>query len=386
LHRANHAQSVVYWARAKQNKHRPSKIFLPACHKTLEILVKYAQLPDWGLADACVCLQASFSTLEKISMKKTLIAMAVVAASGAAFAQSSVTLYGRVDANVSKTTGSQTALRDGSETGAGGSRFGFKGTEDLGSGLKAAFAIETGVRADNAQTATNNVVGGRAAWAELSSAYGSVRAGRSTTLSNVQVDQYHAFATDYGQAAAGTIFNTNGTRVNNNVTISSPNMGGLVVSAARAFKETDTLNGSSAAANNPVSVRANYGAGPFAAGLVVAQKGTAGIKNIVQAGASYNFGMATALVSAESDGNQAGGKNAYAIGVKAPVGPATIRATIGQDKNGQGAANDKKLFALGADYALSKRTALYAVFSQVKQDSATYKTSRQASFGVGHNF
>jgi predicted porin len=370
-------------------------------------------------------LQASFSTLEKISMKKTLIAMAVVAASGAAFAQSSVTLYGRVDANVSRTTGSQAALNDGSQTGAGASRFGFKGTEDLGSGLKAAFAIETGVRTDNAATATNNVVGGRAAWAELGSTYGSVRAGRSTTLSNQHYDQYTAFGTDFGQAAAGGIFNTNGTRVNNNVTISSPNMGGVVVSVARAFKEADTLNGyndnlnaaaaalaagtsatasqtaannASAAgkANNPISFRANYSVGPLAAGLVVAKNGlfdaktappaTPAVlnKNLVQVGGSYNFGPATALVALESDGNQVGGKNAYAIGVKAPVGPALVRASFGKDQAGKSA--DKKVFALGADYALSKRTALYAVFSQAKQAGVTYPTSRQASFGVGHNF
>ena len=81
--------------------------------------------------------------LGEISMKKTLIALAVLAASGAAMAQSSVTLYGVADVWF----GSTKATVDGvgqrqtviNTSGVNGSRFGLKGTEDLGNGLKAIF-------------------------------------------------------------------------------------------------------------------------------------------------------------------------------------------------------------------------------------------------------
>jgi predicted porin len=88
--------------------------------------------------------------LEISNMKKSLIAMAVLAASGVASAQSSVTLYGLVDAYVGsvKVNGlRQSGVNLPAASGGGGlntSRFGFKGSEDLGGGLKANFLLEAG--------------------------------------------------------------------------------------------------------------------------------------------------------------------------------------------------------------------------------------------------
>ena len=75
-------------------------------------------------------------------MKKTLIALAVLAASGAAFAQSSVSLYGIADIALTKAKGTSAQLTSG---GVSTSRLGFKGTEDLGGGLKAIFLFEEGI-------------------------------------------------------------------------------------------------------------------------------------------------------------------------------------------------------------------------------------------------
>lgn len=323
-------------------------------------------------------------------MKKTLIAMAVVAASGAAFAQSSVTLYGRVDTNVSRATGTTTQVADGAAYGAGASRFGFKGTEDLGGGLKAAFIIETGLNADNADGApVNNKIGGRESSVALSSNdFGGVKAGRYQTNANLHAAAYSAFATDYGFASGTKILGNQGARQNNQISYISPSiLGGLQLTATRGTKEADTTAaGGTAGANlfnNPISLRANYTNGPLAAGVVASQGGSkATSKTVFGAGASYNFGPATALLAAEADNNQVGGKNAVAVGVKANVGPALVRATVGKDK--AGAAADVTQVAFGADYALSKRTALYAVYARTKPENGV--ATKQATFGVGHNF
>ena len=83
-------------------------------------------------------------------MKKSLIALAVLAASGAAMAQSSVTVYGRVDLSVGSLKeldkGSQTKLFNGGDGGLTTSRLGFRGSEDLGGGLKAKFKVAATTR------------------------------------------------------------------------------------------------------------------------------------------------------------------------------------------------------------------------------------------------
>src|SRR5438094_4135339 len=91
-------------------------------------------------------------------MKKSLLALAVLTAvSGAAFAQSSVTLYGKVDLGLVLDSGSASGKSIRLDSGVtGGSRIGFKGVEDLGGGMKAAFQLETGYCADSAQGATSN--------------------------------------------------------------------------------------------------------------------------------------------------------------------------------------------------------------------------------------
>ena len=109
-------------------------------------------------------LSPLFNLFEKPEMKKSLIALAVLATTGAAMAQSSVTLNGRVDAALySLTTGvgaaevTQTGIGNGGDFGLTGSRWALNGTEDLGGGLKALFLIETGFNAD---TGTGRVTSG----------------------------------------------------------------------------------------------------------------------------------------------------------------------------------------------------------------------------------
>ena len=120
-------------------------------------------------------------------MKKSLIALAALAAVGAVSAESSVTLYGIVDTylaarstDTGKTNGSltQSFLNSG---GVNTSRWGMKGTEDLGGGLKANFQLESGLAADTGASSTGTLLFSRQSWVGLSGNFGAVKAGRIQT-------------------------------------------------------------------------------------------------------------------------------------------------------------------------------------------------------------
>src|SRR6218665_3728973 len=92
-------------------------------------------------------------------MKKSLMALAVLASSGAAIAQSSVTLFGVLDATYAYGSGSLSNKSQVTSSGIGGSRLGFRDTEDMGGGLSASFWIGAGVNNDDGTgtaTHTNN--------------------------------------------------------------------------------------------------------------------------------------------------------------------------------------------------------------------------------------
>jgi predicted porin len=119
------------------------------CHSgTYVRLVQYIQLPENG-GWFWWKTRAPIQTLENLEMKKTLVALAALAATSA-FAQSSVTVYGLVDIaygakTISKPDGSMVAKQSGiMDGGYAGNRIGFKGTEDIGSGQVIGFVYEQG--------------------------------------------------------------------------------------------------------------------------------------------------------------------------------------------------------------------------------------------------
>src|SRR5437867_13122615 len=113
-------------------------------------------------------------------MKKSLIAIAAVAAAGCASAQSSVTVFGVVDVGVAHLSGDGVSKTGVSTGGANISRWGFRGTEDLGGGLAASFWLEAGLDVD---TGSGKGAGGglsfnRRSTVSLSGSIGEVRLGR----------------------------------------------------------------------------------------------------------------------------------------------------------------------------------------------------------------
>src|SRR5512139_723066 len=156
-------------------------------------------------------------------MKKSLIALALMGAfSGAAVAQSNVTLYGILDVNymwqeLPTNVGTTAAPRiqqesvDGINSGhQSGNRWGLRGTEALGGGLNAIFALEQGFTLDNGQ-ATSTRMFHRQAYLGLSGGMGSVVAGRLATFSSGTGDfdmigRIDPFATGFGMASLGNTF------------------------------------------------------------------------------------------------------------------------------------------------------------------------------------
>ncbi len=124
-------------------------------------------------------------------MNKSLVSIAVLAFAGAASAQSSVSLYGRIDASLAsqKTeVGGVTTVDNGPQIRSGahtGSRFGLKGTEDLGGGLKANFQLEQGFNVDDGTPSSARQFH-RQAWVGLSGGFGSLQLGRQySTIYNL---------------------------------------------------------------------------------------------------------------------------------------------------------------------------------------------------------
>ena len=300
-------------------------------------------------------------------MKKSLIALAALA-STAAFAQSSVTVYGKIDQGFARSIGSTvTEVKEAS-----GSRLGFRGTEDLGGGLRANFQIEHRFSPDSgAANATfwngRSIVG-------LQGGFGRVDIGRDYAAAFWTALGADVFGYD-GVAANAAIAGANGNqtvRMANVVSYTSPSVGGFTVQGSAALKEAGAKNGS--------SLRLAYANGPISASFAT-ERGLAGQK-YNGFGAAYNMGAATvnALISrgeaatgVESDG--------VLLGLVVPMGALTLKASYATLE-----VNDVKTvnqFGLGMRYALSKRTDIYSSFANNSK-----RTSNKSGFELGlqHNF
>ncbi len=314
-------------------------------------------------------------------MKKPLIALAVLASvAGVAQAQSAVTIYGKVDVSVMKTTGEATKMDHNHN-----SRLGFKGSEDLGGGLSAIFQMENRFLADTgAQKGTQlfqaqSNVG-------LKGNFGTVRLGR---LYN-PVDDIAADLDPFGQDGVGSMqLNALAvTRQDNSIRYDSTNFSGFGVQAIYSFKEAATPV--PASANDGYGVSATYNNGPISLAAGWNRKTNSNNSNYAVLGGGYAFGPAKVTALYEDVKNKASGtevkqKNAL-IGLAYTVGVGTINATYGQLKT---ADNKDKKFAIGYTHNLSKRTSLYA---DVARTNLAVKNANgddninAYEVGITHNF
>jgi len=353
-------------------------------------------------------------TLEKLAMKKSLIALAVLTASGISFAQSSVTMFGTAD--VAFTSAKTGAAKTTSLTNSGqnSSKFGVRGEEDLGGGLKAGFWFEAGVNVDNGAgsgTNTNNQAGGqisgtttvgsqgltfnRRMTASLMGGFGEVRIGRDYTPLFWTQTMYDPFGTNgsgASQANAGANPATLvvGVRASNSVGYITPSFSGFKVQLQTFFgenKSNDVVLGKNSGSGT--GVRATYDAGPVSLALATANYDTAlNTKHEgTNFGASYDFGIAKVMAISSQDQDSTSGVGAdkvkgYLLGIAAPLGAGVAKFAISNSKQGTLVDNDK--IAIGYVYNLSKRTSLYTTYA--KTTPMTGDKTTAFDLGVSHAF
>lgn len=321
-------------------------------------------------------------------MKKTLIALAAVAATGAAFAQSSVTLYGVADIGIQDTNGTKMQLNGNSSLNNGNSRWGIRGTEDLGGGLKASFNFESNVRLDNGANdngsdlaaASNTNMFQRAAFLALAGSFGEVSLGRRLNPAFFTAAAWELTgAANYSAVVSQFSGVLNGIRNNDLVMYTSPSFNGFTVQFGHVLKGDNA-----AGAVNDLSLR--YAQGPLAVAFNYNNgKATPGSGNNKHLGASYDFGgfkLAGAIIDPKGD------SKGFSIGGSTKLGMVDLTLDIARDTE----MKDTD-WVLEAKYPLSKRTFAYAAYLRDgKKKDGAFKAAKKGKdvggFGLGirHNF
>jgi len=356
-------------------------------------------------------------------MKKSLIALAVLAASGAAMAQSSVTLYGVADAFVgSKDLNTVNAAGVVSKTrqtvidtnGLNSSRWGLRGTEDLGGGLKALFVLESGLNIDTGAATGGTTLFNRQAFVGLNSGFGTVALGRQYsaydsirgTFFSAQANSTSFDATNSNaiNSALGTALTTGTaaaqvaavagsrigawtgyqTRYDNSISFTSANYSGFQGSVVYGFGENKTPTTD---ATRNVSVGLSYANGPIGIAVSHADDELLAdfhVKN-TGIGGYYDFGMAKAFLSfnqAKVTGLEK--QKEWAVGLRAPLGATTLVAQYAQSKGDDLGKNQS--VGLEAQYSLSKRTTAYAAYNRTKVELLNDAKNTLFGLGVRHTF
>jgi predicted porin len=370
-------------------------------------------------------------------MNKTLLAIAALAATSGAFAQSSVTLYGVVDASIENVHGTDSVTRVSSDNLAT-SRLGFKGSEDLGGGLRANFALETAVKADTGAQGNTARFFDRAAWVGLQGGFGELRLGRiDSSIGALAGDTKVLGAQAYDDfKIAKTRGGDSYRRIDNAITYVLPTfLSGLSAqlqystaaignNGAPVLPATTPANGSINAqiagteaagsdAGKAYGLSVKYLAGPFSAGLgYLAAKDensfTAGKQkaNATLVYAGYDFGVVKLTGYYDSETKVTGSDRLSLVGVRVGVPITTdftLQASLSEARNVGAAVSDSDhddatIASIKAVYTLSKRTSVYGLVTNVHNESLSTlnvsgatvalggKDSRGIAFGIAHAF
>ena len=337
-------------------------------------------------------------------MKKSLIALAVMAAAGAASAQSSVTLFGIVDAALTLGRGSVADRTQMTDSGYNSSQIGFRGTEDLGGGMSASFWLEAGINNDNgtgdttsvnnqANTANVGLTFNRRSTVSLSGGWGELRLGRhfNPTFWNLAVfDPFGFNGVGTTQAATSVaLYGPAGVRASNKFEYFTPaNLGGFYGQAAYWLGENAETGAATEDDGNGWGARVGFASGPFNVALAYSRTEYAiGDSRTWNIGGQWDFGMARAMAHYTRDEGQfsAAGTEGrgWLIGALVPVGPGEIRASYSEYRIDGGTDPRSRKLALGYVHNLSKRTAVYTTVAHVRNSNGASTALGGATTGAG---
>ncbi|AUL48760.1 porin [Bordetella trematum] len=368
-------------------------------------------------------------------MKKTLLATALgLSLAGIAQAETSVTLYGVIDTGIGYNkikgpdySGSRVSMINGVQAG---SRWGLRGSDELGDGLRAIFTLESGFDSGNGNSAQGGRLFGRQATIGVANdAWGSLEFGRQATVGSNYLADIDPFYTSYGQANMGTGFSAANTmRWDNMVMYRTPSVNGIELGVGYSFNvdSEDASHSGFRTADNTRGITAGvrYLSGPLNVTLTYDQLNGASRSSVDKGatprqyaiGATYDFEVVkvAAAYGRTTDGwfvgqdldsgtpysNEFGSyrfadgfkANAYMVGATVPLSGASSLFGSWQrvdpsNKRLNGNDDTMNVFSLGYTYDLSKRTNVYAYGSYAK-DYAFVDGLKSTAMGVGlrHRF
>lgn len=326
-------------------------------------------------------------------MQKKIIALAVAGAaagfaSAPVLAQSNVTIYGVIDQAVSSTNGGKGSVTTLLNSGYTTERLGFKGSEDMGNGLKANFMLEMGPNSANGyyDSAATGQFFQRTSTIGLSGdSWGQVNFGRQYT----PVFSVQASNDIFRVAGVGSIYsltNTGVTRASNSIRYDSPSMSGFSIAAMYSFGDT---GGGFASPADPkdlgrhAGLNLRYANGPLAIGFGHGnQKLTAvnGAGNVVDQktnslAGSYDFKVVAINAGWQTNKRDDNSVNnrVWNVGASVPImGSDSVKVVYADYQNKlAGVTNgDAKLVSLGYVHPMSKRTTLYGTYAKMTNDNA----------------
>lgn len=315
-------------------------------------------------------------------MKKSLIALAALAFVGAASAQSSITLYGVADIWIGKPEGGKIqAGSGGNGTGTmNASRWGLRGSEDLGGGLKAIFTLESGFSMANG--AVVGTLFNRQANVGLEGGFGTVKLGQNWTAFD---DIYGSANTGFDSALSANgvwknlyAYSNGNSSSNAQIYYATPTFGGISGALSTKLKGNE-----SATELKHTAFNVKYEGGPVYIGLAYEDdKGPITLKNTLING-FYDLGTAKLMASYYMTKPVGGIKtNSYQFGADVPVGKA-LTVSVGYASSKATGGKSATGFSVVTAYALSKRTTVYGGLRAANKE-ATGKDLW--AVGVNHKF
>ena len=347
-------------------------------------------------------------------MKKTLIAAAVMAASGVAFAASNVTLYGVIEEGVvvskAKHKDTMVDLKAGFDSG---NRWGIKGVEDLGNGYSVGFILEQGFTADNGEEGVPGKAFNRESILYVKGGFGSLAFGRTGGLAFAQSQNIRTgwvFGTGYGSSAWNAI-DFVAKRMNNVVSYATPVFSGFSIHAMYSNSGSNELaNDDKKWSENGhyYGIGAKYQANAIKSSLIfeaaqnknIAATGNRNAKYGINYGLEWDLGAITPMFGYQYVWQDNGNKDhQFGLSAKAPVAGGTVkvgaRYTFGKNDEAKANEEDKhNAWLIGAayEYPLSKRTIVksyagYADGGKAWKDTAETKyNGYQLYLGLCHSF
>jgi len=310
-------------------------------------------------------------------MKKIALVAALAAVAAPAFAQSSVTLWGRINTTVeSQKIGSadrKVVVQNNS------SRLGFKGSEDLGGGLKASFSLEHGLNSDTGAATGGTTFWNRASWVQLEGAFGGVRLGKWFPGSYFATADYVSMHNHDTGTSADNLYGTRFT-TNNKVSYFTPsNSVGVSAEVGVAAGE--------GTAPRAWDVAVNYDMGPLHAGFGYEKVGIYkqyAVRGLYELGA-FTFGGYYQREEVSGFKNRDVGR----LAAMYTMGQSEFHLNVGGSKSGGDGAfrfGGAKQYTVGYNYNLSKRTKVYGFYTKTDYNAPGQLDFNSLAAGIRHNF